>query len=222
MGAAALPIAMIGSSAIGAGGSAYAGSKAKSAMQYRSPQEQALMGAQTNLARQQASQGQQLFATGLPAIQQASGYYSRLLGGSRAGLREAVAPEAAGIRDSYRGAGGAISRMLRGGERDLAMGRLAQSQAGQLGGLTMGVRPAAAGALGNLGMGSVYPGLTGGASAGSMYGGLLGTEAARSMGSANLGYSAATGTAKEFGSLIADLLKYGQKQGWFGGAAKTT
>lgn len=206
---------MIGSSAIGVGGSMLAGKQAKSAMQYRSPQEQALTAEQLQLARQQRTQGASLFGTGLPAIQQASGYYSRLLGGSRAGLREAVAPEAAGIRDAYRGAGGAISRMLRGGERDLAMARLSQGQAGQLGGLTLGVRPAAAGALGNLGMGSVYPGLTGGASAGSMIGGLLGTESARSMGAANLGYQASSGAAKEFGSLIADLLKYGSKQGWF-------
>jgi hypothetical protein len=77
-------------------------------------------------------QGRQLGQLGLPLLQSSSNYYRALIGGDRGAIDSALAPERAGIQDTYRGASRGLS-MLRGPTKDLATAELGRQKAGQLG-----------------------------------------------------------------------------------------
>jgi hypothetical protein len=139
-----------------AAGSAIAGhfaskAAAAGAMQ-RSPEEQGALDRITALAGPAAQYGQQLSGMAIPNIGRAFDYYGRLVGGDRAALRGAVAPEMADINDAYKGANAAITRgYLQGGERNQALAENARAGAGKIASLVSGVRPMAAEALSRLG-----------------------------------------------------------------------
>jgi hypothetical protein len=97
-------------------------------------QEQALASqkAITDQAPQFMEQGRQLGQLGLPLLQSSSNYYRALIGGDRGAIDSALAPERAGIQDTYRGASRGLS-MLRGPTTDLATAELGRQKAGQLG-----------------------------------------------------------------------------------------
>lgn len=143
--------------------------------------------AQTRLANLMSDFAKRQFTLAQPAYTRALGYYNTLLGGNRAAMGQAVAPEAASISDRYAGAQRGLERsFVRGGERDLAMAELGRSKAADLSSLIRDVRPRAAGAIAELGQSGMRDALGfGGAAgqgfygAGSIYGNLVGNERAR-------------------------------------------
>jgi len=108
-------------------------------------------GAATQLgtaAPQLMGQGQQLTQQGAGYAGAAGNYYQKLLG-SRAGLREATAPDTAAALDYYKGAAGSIGRTMTGGARDNALAELERDKAGKLALMPAMARSAAAtGAVG--------------------------------------------------------------------------
>jgi hypothetical protein len=128
---------------------------------------------QGQIGGQLQQQGAQLFQQGMPALQNATGYYSTLLQGNRGAMNQAVAGPTAQITSLYRGAERGLDRgMIRGGVRDVARAELGRDKANSLAQLTTGVQPMAAGALGALGGGAVSAGMGGTANAGQLFGSL--------------------------------------------------
>lgn len=121
-------------------------------------------------AMQASQQGQTLFNFGMPRLNQAAGYYSGLLTGSRSQMTQAVQPEITATTDIYRGAERNLERSgVRGAQRDVAKAELGREQAGRIAGLVGGVRPMAAQQL--AGLGGV--GIQGAQGMGSLYANLL-------------------------------------------------
>jgi len=99
-------------------------------------------------APQLMGQGKQLTQQGAGYAGAAGNYYQKLLG-SRAGLREALAPDTASALDYYKGAAGSIGRTMTGGSRDQALAELERDKAGKLALMPAMARSAAAtGAVG--------------------------------------------------------------------------
>jgi len=99
-------------------------------------------------APQLMGQGKQLTQQGAGYAGAAGNYYQKLLG-SRAGLREALAPDTASALDYYKGAEGKIGRTMTGGSRDQALAELERDKAGKLALMPAMARGAAAqGAVG--------------------------------------------------------------------------
>jgi len=170
------PFAPVIASGIGAlFGSRDSGPKAAGG-QSLSADQTALMQSQTRSADQATSLSKYLQKQAqysAPAFGRAMGYYSTLLNGNRGAMQQAVAPEAAGITDAAKGATMNLERLgVTGGQKVQAQADLARQTGGQLGQLTVGLRPQAANALGNMGAqgmgfaGQALQGLTG---AGSIY-----------------------------------------------------
>lgn len=199
-------------------GSHFAGKAAKKSAMQLTPEEQqyyanssgAAAGAKA-LGDTSATQSGKLFDTGMPAVSQATNYYSTLLRGNRAQMTQAVAPEAAGINDTYAGASRAIEHGgARGAARDQAVGEIAREKAGKVAGLIGGVRPQAAAALANTGLSTVSEGSRAAGTAssaygnvGSIYGNLIGNRGADRQ-SANTAGEAASSS---IGALTAQVLK---------------
>jgi len=113
-----------------------------------------------------------------PWMKQAGNYYSTLLSGNRAAQAQAQAAPMAQISQQYRGAERGLERSgVRGAARDVAAGELGRERVSKMAGLTTGVQPMAAEALGNLGlnMGNQAGALMG--TAGNVYGNLLNSGA---------------------------------------------
>lgn len=197
---AAVPIGMAAASAVYGH---FAGKSARNAAMQRSPEEQGYLKAQTGLANQLTSQGGQLFQAGMPGLQQSMGYYSKLLGGNRAALRGAVAPEAGGMADAYAGADSRIARTARGGERDALLAESGRERAGQYARLLFGAKAGAAQPLAATAGSAVDAGMAGQRTAGGMYGQLLGNANENRTQAFNFGQQ----TEQGVGGLAADLIK---------------
>jgi len=156
-------------------GGSLLGKKAQSSAMKRSPEEmQALQGAQSS-AGALSTQGMNLLNQGSPMLGQAGNYWSTLLKGNRAQMSEATAAPRAAITDVYRGAGRNLERSgIRGAGRDLATAELGRDQASKIAGLTTGVQPAAAEALGGIGSDLTRTGAGMAQGAGSIWANLLG------------------------------------------------
>lgn len=89
----------------------------------------------TDIARMIQGQGRAMFDVGLPAYQQATDYFQKLLGfKGRAGVQEAIAPQAEQVAGAFRGARSQVLMSgMRGPARDIALADLARSQAGEIG-----------------------------------------------------------------------------------------
>lgn len=148
-------------------------------------------------AQQQAGFGQPLQAS-------AAGYYQKLLNGDRASLRGAIAPEVAGITETYRGAEKNLERSgVRGAQRDVAKAEIGRDRAGKIAGLLTGQRAAAAGSLGEMGNTAVGNASTAYGNAGSIYSAMSGHAGAQV--ARNDANSGAMGAA--LGKGVADALK---------------
>lgn len=216
MGMAAAVPALI--SAGGFIGSKFAGDSARKSAMKQSPGEIAATGgvnraaaSQTQLADQFKQAGGDLLQTGTPAVRQSLSYYSTLLGGNRAAMAQAVAPETQQIGDVYKGAERSlVASGTRGAVRDQARGEIQREKTGRIAGLIGSVRPGAAAQLAGTGMSAIGAGagaLSGAAgatnSAGNLYSGLIGgAQQNRAMGNA-----AAGDASGQIGALVADLLK---------------
>lgn len=137
--------------------------------------EQAAMAGGARSADQLNQYGQQQQGFGQPLMNSAAGYYQKMLNGNRAELRGAIAPEIAGITETYRGAEKNLERSgVRGASRDVAQAELGRDRAGKIAGLLTGQRQGAAAALGEMGSKSVGNAAGAYANAGSIYSGLAG------------------------------------------------
>src|SRR3990172_6623730 len=154
-----MPVAPFIPSIVSAVGGGLAARRAQSSAMRRSPEElAALESARTSGMALQGTAGDlrtlgsSLTGQGVPALQQAGSYWSRLLGGNRAQMAQATAGPRAALTDIYRGAErGLAGSTVRGAARDVAQGELIRSRASQIAGLTTGVQPAAAQALQGVG-----------------------------------------------------------------------
>lgn len=145
------------------------------------PAQSASLSATSQTAGQQSQLAGYLQKQGMmtaPALGQAQSYYSTLLNGNRAAMQQAVSPEANAIADTTKGAQMNLERMgVTGGQKIQAMADLNRQAAGQQGQLTVGVRPAAAQQLtqiGQIGLGAQTGALSGLSGAASTYSNLLG------------------------------------------------
>lgn len=88
----------------------------------------------TDLARMLQGQGEQLFQVGMPAYQQATDYFQKILGlKGRAGVQEAIAPAAEETAGAYRGARSQVVMSgARGAAKDIALADLARAEAGDI------------------------------------------------------------------------------------------
>jgi hypothetical protein len=213
---------------IGGVSSIVGGKMATSAAQQRSPEEQVgLQGAQqagsalTGMGKTLFGTGTGMVAEGQSTLAQPTGFYRKLLTGSRALMSQAISQPRAAISDVYRGAERGLEQGgVRGAQRDVARGELSRQKAGQIGSLITGVQPGAAAALTGIGQNQVSQGAgiagTGaqatGAS-GNIYAGLLG------QGSQNRQYARSEGEnfGSGFGGLVFDLLSGGLNKGKGGG-----
>lgn len=195
----------------------FAAKKAQAAAGQRSPEELAALSGVSGAASNLTRQGQGLTTAGMPAVQGATNYWSTLLHGNRSQMSLATAGPRAALTDQYRGAERGLERSgVRGGVGDLARAELSRQRAGQIGSLTTGVQPGAAGELGNLGTNLVGQGTSALQGVGDLYGGLL------NQGYQNRVYARDQGqqSGKAIGSLIFDVLKGTAGAKWPGGSTK--
>ena len=203
MAAAAVPWIVKGGMALG---TYFAGKKAASASTKLSPTE-TLYGQQAaGQAGQLGQMGQMLGQQGAGYTGQAGGYFSKVLGGDRAQMQEAVAPEARAVTDLYAGAGKQIEQSgMTGPTRDVAQAELSRTQAGKLSDLYAGVRPQAAGALAGLGTSLTGQGVSAQQSSAGLFGNLLGQATQSRL----VGQEQANQAGSGAGKMIFDILSSG-------------
>jgi hypothetical protein len=220
----ALPWIAKGAGALGAG---LLGRSAASNATKQSPGEAAAAaggtGAAKSLTGQAADRSGQagtLAGIGTPALQQSSGYYSKILGGSQAGLRTAVAPELNASADLYRGTNSGINSRMVGPQRDVALADTSRAAAGTYSNILGSARPMAAAAQGGLGLGATGASLGAAGQAigatqgaGSIYSGLLGNAT----GARLAGNEQQQKVGADTGNMIFKILSKGKTGGDSGG-----
>lgn len=208
-------------SGISAGAGLWNSKKQRDAQKQQQGQQQPLITAQTGLAKQTAQQGQQLFNTGMPALQAGAGYYGRLLSGDRAAMTSALAPEIGATTDVYRGAEKGLERTgAQGAMRDSAAADLNRDRAGKVASLVQGARPGAAAALTGIGQQATAAGVAGAQGAASMYSQLmngLNTTADQQLRSRAYGDQRSDSLWKNVGGLFVDSYQAWKGQGTGGG-----
>lgn len=193
---------------IGLGISAYGAYKnAKAQGQAANAQNAALQGQLGGLRRAQgASQG--VLDTAQPMLQQAGGYYQKLLSGNRAVMNQATAGTNAQITSTYRGAQAGLDRsMIRGGARDTASAELNRDRAAALAGVQTGVQPGAAQAMGQLGMQGTAMGLQGLVGASTGMNSAAGQYGQNAMMYGQNARDDMAGVGKSFGELLIEMQK---------------
>lgn len=160
---------------------------------------------QRQLLQQQAEQSRTLFRSGMPLLNSASAYYTRLLHGDRGAMTTALQPEITSITELYRGAGKNLDRNPAGPSRDLARAELNRQRVGQIGSLFPAARRGAAEGVANLGQIM----LSGGQGATNVFSQLMsGLRADRQFGAAQ---NEKLGEA--LGPILVDLYKAWQTRG---------
>lgn len=206
MGQYTRPAIGIGSSLLGS----WIGSKSTQSAMQRTPEEQRALAGGQREAGFLAKQGTMLTQAGMPAVTGATDYYTALLRGNRAQMGLATAAPRAALTEQYRGAERGLERSgVRGATKELARAELSRDRASRVAGLTTGVQPMAAQALGGLGTTLTGQGTAAHYGAGANYAGLLraGTE--------NRVYGREQGqqAGSAWGSTIFDLLGGGMGGG---------
>jgi hypothetical protein len=160
----------------------------------------------------------------------AGSYFSPVLSGSRGAMDAALAPERAGITDTYRGAGKAVESM-RGGTGDLARAELNRDRAGKLALLPSQARQTAATGMLQVGQGRGNLATAQAGTGTGIFGQATGAKAASAQAYSNLfsganrqsetqaAYGNQSGGA--IGSMIFDALKSGGKKVGGGKSAGT-
>ena len=147
--AAAVPLALSGGQAIFG---AIQNRKANTALKAAQAERSGMLTGATGATNSLQQSGNQLTQSGMGAVNPALGYYQTLLGGNRAAMAGATAGARGAITDQYRGAERSIEQSgARGAGADQLRGDLLRDRTAKISGLTTGVQPAAAEALGGLG-----------------------------------------------------------------------
>ncbi|HEY9016317.1 MAG TPA: hypothetical protein VIM84_14785 [Gemmatimonadales bacterium] len=214
MPAAAIPAIIGAAGSVGAAGLGYLSSR-KAGRQ--SPAELQAQQAQQGYQRELAGQGRELTQTGrtltqygLPQLQQATGYFSKLASGGRGVTNQVLAPETERLNAVYGGTQRTLSRFLRGPDRDYQMGELARERAGAIGGLARDARQAGVAGLVNLGQYGVEAGRGfAGAGANAMSGAAgIASNVASQAGNARIaGADLQRQAGADIGGLVFQLLK---------------
>jgi hypothetical protein len=129
--------------------STYKASKAASAndanaKQAASMQQQAQT-QQSDLSKSMVGYANQQFKLAGPALSAGMGYYSKILGGDRAAVQGAIAPDVAGVNTAYEGTQKYLDQQgVRGGARDNAVAENERQRVGQVGMLPFMARQGAA------------------------------------------------------------------------------
>lgn len=175
-----IPFIPLIAAGVSAGASAYSTHKRAQSEKAAREAQQPLIDAQTRAAQQQTQQGAELFSYGMPLLQRSGQYYSRLLGGDRAGLRLATLPERQEISETFRGAERAIDRAgVQGANKTVQRAELARAQATKLADLVPMARINAAQGAAQLGQVGVSGGQAGGVNGANIYQAILSGQLAR-------------------------------------------
>lgn len=111
-----------------------------------------LFGKTENIGNFLSNTGEGALSGGLSTLQSPISYYQKLLNGDQTATSEALGPEIAQISSAYNSTrNNAANFAPRGGGQISAINNAGTAEAGQIGSLVSGVRPAAAQALGSLG-----------------------------------------------------------------------
>lgn len=172
---------------------------------------------------------QKQFGRANTSLDASANYFSPLLRGGRAAIDQTLAPERAGITETYRGAGKALEQSgMRGGTRDLASAELNRDRASKLALLPSAARAGAAESMMKLGGEQGNLAATQAGTGANLYGG-----AATAKGTGAYGYNALLGSAdrREYvqgqnaqtagtgiGSMIFDAIKSKQGKSAGGGS----
>ena len=225
MPAAAVPAIISAGGAIGASliGRKSAGGAAK-----LSPAEQQAQTDQQGYQKELAGQGRELTQTGrtltsygLPQLQQASGYFSKLASGGRGVTNQVLAPETERINALYGGTQRTLTRFLRGPDRDYQLGELSRERVGALASMGRSAREAGVGGLVNLGQYGVNAGQGFAQAGASALGGAAGIASNVSSQAGNARIAGAD-LQRQAGADIGGLLFQILKSGAFGGSGKQT
>lgn len=165
---------------IGLGISAYSAYKQSKAQGQAADLQRQMFTQQAGLANELSGFARRQTTLAEPALTKAMQHYMTLASGNRNALNTELAPERAGITETYRGAQrGLESSMPAGPARDRAIAEMYRSKAGQLGMLPMQARSSAFGNIATMGQNymtsalDAYRGagsaLTGASNAGSNY-----------------------------------------------------
>lgn len=191
----AIPIIGLGISAFSAYKQAQAQGKAAKLQEEMMKNQSSLANELSGFARNQTTMAQ-------PALTKAMQHYMTLANGNRAAINSELAPERAGITESFRGAQrGLTSATPAGPQRDRAIAEMYRSKAGQLGMLPMQARSNAFGNLQTMGQNYMTSAL----------------DAYRGAGSALTGASQAAGRYSDAKNsqygMYGDLIKSGTQAG---------
>lgn len=238
MAAAIVPAIQLGISAY----SAYKKNKARKKaeeearkLMQRTPEAQAAYGNLTGQAGELTQRGDTMMNAGSPLLSRASQYFQALMGGNRAAMNAELAPERAGIADSYKGAGKSVS-LMRGPARDRAAAELNRERAGMMALLPAQARSQAIAGGADLGKYFTSSGMDAKSRGASLYAAALGSEdavqATRLGQNINQGYlglarDQASGDDGEgmgslFGQLATGIMSYYGSRGMGGGGGMKT
>lgn len=167
---------------------------------------------------------QKQFGQANTSLDQSANYFSPLLRGGRAAIDQTLAPERAGITETYRGAGKALEQSgMRGGTRDVAGAELNRDRAAKLALLPSAARQGAASAMLQVGQTQGNMAATQAGTAANLFG-----NATQAKGVSGSGYNALLGDATDrwktqnaaggvagggIGSMIFDAIKSQGKKG---------
>jgi hypothetical protein len=156
----------------------------------------------TQLSQNAATQS----AIGGPALGQAAGYFSKLAGGNRATMTQALAPQISDINSVYGGTARTLARFTRGPTAQVAQAGAEQQRAGQIGSMFSTARTGANAELAGIGQGA----LTGSTSAAAGAGGVFGQQAGQALQAGVAGGNMEMQAGAGIGNLLFNLMKAGK------------
>jgi hypothetical protein len=143
---------LITASVVGVGLSGYSMYKQGKQGDAANKQNQQSIDNQTALSRTLADYASKNYALTQPALKKGIDYYSKLTGGGRADIQSAIAPDVAGVKDTYEGTQKYLEQQgVRGGGRDAAIAEAGRKEAGQIGMMPFQARQAATSKLTDIG-----------------------------------------------------------------------
>ena len=152
---------------------------------------------------------------GGPALGQAAGYFSKLAGGNRATMTQALAPQISDINSVYGGTARTLARFTRGPTAQVAQAGAEQQRAGQIGNLFSTARTGANQALAGIGQGALSGSTQAAAGAGGVFGQQTGQALQAGIAGGNFGMQTGAGV----GNLLFNLMKAGKGAGGGGGGS---
>lgn len=210
MGAAAVPIALAGSSILG-GILSRGGGKSEPTAQEKRGIESSF--GQAGILGQA---GGDFTGRGQRDLNTSSNFFNTLATGDRGALLRATSPEQQAITSSFRGSEQNIREQGRGGTRDLALAQLSRDRGAAQAGLLPQIRSNAAAQVGQLGLAGSQIGLGATANAGNLFQGLAATSQAGRLGADQIAAGQQQGGG-QLGGFLFDILNNSQSGGSKGG-----